>query len=57
MYNTFEQLEGEVMKQAKTKGAQNLLKEVIENCKREKKTIRQTFCKINEIIVGNMGTC
>ena len=31
MYNTFEQLEGEVMKQAKTKGAQNLLKEVIEN--------------------------
>ena len=28
MYNTFEQLEGEVMKQAKTKGAQNLLKEL-----------------------------
>jgi hypothetical protein len=57
MYNTFEILEGEVLKQAKTKEAKNLLKEVIDNCKRERKTIRETFSKINEIIVGNMGTC
>lgn len=57
MYNTFEALEGEILKQAKTKEAKNLLKEVIDNCKRERKTIRETFSKINEIIVGNMGTC
>lgn len=57
MYNTFETLEGEILKQAKTKEAKNLLKEVIDNCKRERKTIRETFSKINEIIVGNMGTC
>ncbi len=57
MYNTFETLEGEMLKQAKTKEAKNLLKEVLDNCKRERKTIRETFSKINEIIVGNMGTC
>lgn len=46
-----------MLKQAKTKEAKNLLKEVLDNCKRERKTIRETFSKINEIIVGNMGTC
>lgn len=57
MYSTFEILEGEVLKQAKTKEAKNLLKEVIDNCKREKRTINETFSVINQLIVGNMGTC
>lgn len=59
MYDTFEKLEGELMKQAKTKEAKNLLKKVIENCKKEKKTINETFSEINQLIVNPsaMGTC
>ena len=59
MYATFEKLEGELMKQAKTKEAKNLLKKVIENCKKEKKTINETFSEINQLIINpyTIGTC
>ena len=59
MYATFEKLEGELMKQAKTKEAKNLLKKVIENCKKEKKTINETFSEINQLIINPyaIGTC
>jgi hypothetical protein len=57
MYSTFEELEGELTTHFKTKEAKNLIKDIIKLCKREKKTINETFTKINQVIVGNMGTC
>lgn len=57
MYSTFEELEGELTTQFKTKEAKNLIKDIIKLCKREKKSVNETFTKINQVIVGNMGTC
>jgi hypothetical protein len=59
MYNSFEELEGEVLKQGKTNEAKNLLKSVIDNCKKEKKSINETFSAINQLIINpnNLGVC
>jgi hypothetical protein len=59
MYNSFEELEGECLKQGKTQEAKNLLKSVIDKCKREKKSINETFSAINQLIINpnNLGVC
>lgn len=51
MFENFKNLEGEILKQAKTEESKNLLKEVIEKCKGEKKTTKETFSEINKLIV------
>jgi len=59
MYSTYEELEGEVLKQGKTEQSKNLLKSIIEKCKREKKTPREAFSEINQLIVNpnSFGVC
>lgn len=59
MYSSFEELEGEVLKQGKTSEAKNLLKSVIDNCKKEKKSINETFSAINQLIINpnSLGVC
>ena len=59
MFDNFENLEGELLKQAKTEQAKNLLKEVIDKCKREKKTTKETFSEVNQLIINpnNLGVC
>jgi len=51
MFENFKNLEGEILKQAKTEESKNLLKEVIEKCKGENKTTKETFSEINQLIV------
>jgi hypothetical protein len=51
MFESFENLEGEILKQAKTLESKNLLKEVINKCKGEKKSPKETFSEINQLIV------
>jgi len=51
MFENFKNLEGEILKQAKTEESKNLLKEVIEKCKGENKTTKETFSEINKLIV------
>ena len=46
-------------KQGRTKESQNLLDKMIQKCKREKKTARECFSEINQLIVNphGMGVC
>ncbi len=59
MFDNFENLETELLKQAKTEDAKNLLKEVISKCKKEKKTTKETFSEVNQLIINpnNLGVC
>jgi len=52
-------LEKMVENQGRDKDCQNLLKETIENCKRERKTPKQALSKINELIINptSIGVC
>jgi len=59
MFDNFDNLEKELLKPAKTDEAKNLLKDVISKCKREKKTTKETFSEVNQIIVNpnGLGVC
>jgi hypothetical protein len=57
LFENFESLENQMVKQAKTKEAKYIVRETIRTSKESRLTTRETFTKINLIIVGEMGIC
>jgi|AACY02.1.fsa_nt_gi hypothetical protein len=59
MFENLDTLKKEMLKQAKTKDAKNLLKDVFKRCKKENKTPKETFSEVNLLIINplSMGTC
>jgi hypothetical protein len=55
----YKELEQIVNSQGRTQEAKNLLKRALDKCKREKKTPREAFTTINQLIVNptSMGVC
>lgn len=56
---SYKELEEIVNTQGRTHEAKNLLKEALDKCMREKKTPKQAFTTINQLIVNptSMGVC
>jgi len=57
LFENFENLESQMVKQAKTKEAKSIVRETIRTSKESRLTTRETFTKINLIIVGSLGIC
>lgn len=57
LFENFENLETQMIKQAKTEKAKSVVRETIKTSKENRLTTRETFTKINLIIVGEMGIC
>ena len=59
MFESIESLEKAILPQAKTEESKNLLEKVFAKCKKEKKTPKETFSEVNQIIVNptNLGVC
>ncbi len=57
LFENFENLETQMVKQAKTEKAKSVVRETIKISKENRLTTRETFTKINLIIVGEMGIC
>tara|TARA_Y100000389_G_scaffold60944_1_gene57060 strand:- start:2158 stop:2340 length:183 start_codon:yes stop_codon:yes gene_type:complete len=57
LFENFESLENQMVKQAKTKEAKSIVRETIRTSKESRLTTRETFTKINLIIVGSLGIC
>ncbi len=57
LFDNFEALESQMVKQAKTENAKSVVRETIKISKENRLTTRETFRKINLIIVGELGIC
>ncbi len=57
LFESFESLESQMVKQAKTENAKSVVRETIKSSKKENLTTRETFTKINLLIVGSLGIC
>ena len=57
LFENFEAFESQMVKQAKTKEAKSIVRETIKISKENRLTTRETFTKINLIIVGELGIC
>lgn len=57
LFENFENLETQMVKQAKTEKAKSVVRETIKISKENRLTTRETFTKINLIIVGELGIC
>tara|TARA_B110000305_G_scaffold232004_1_gene286269 strand:- start:187 stop:369 length:183 start_codon:yes stop_codon:yes gene_type:complete len=57
LFENFEAFESQMVKQAKTKEAKSIVRETIKSSQKENLTTRETFTKINLIIVGELGIC
>jgi len=57
LFENFEVFESQMVKQAKTKEAKSIVRETIKSSQKENLTTRETFTKINLIIVGELGIC
>ena len=57
LFENFENLETQMVKQAKTEKAKSVVRETFKISKENRLTTRETFTKINLIIVGEMGIC
>lgn len=55
----YQSLEKLVAEQGRTEESKNLLKNALEQCKREKKTPKEAFSTINQLIINpnSMGVC
>jgi hypothetical protein len=55
----YEELEKLVETQGRTEQSRNLLKGVLDKCKRERKTPKEALSEINQVIVNptSLGTC
>ena len=57
LFENFEAFESQMVKQAKTKEAKSIVRETIKSSQKENLTTRETFTKINLLIVGSLGIC
>jgi hypothetical protein len=57
LFENFENLETQMVKQAKTEKAKSVVRETIKTSQKENLTTRETFTKINLLIVGSLGIC
>lgn len=57
LFENFENLETQMVKQAKTEKAKSVVRETIKSSQKENLTTRETFTKINLLIVGSLGIC
>tara|TARA_B100000927_G_scaffold263370_1_gene234803 strand:- start:310 stop:492 length:183 start_codon:yes stop_codon:yes gene_type:complete len=57
LFDNFKALESQMVKQAKTEQAKSIVRETIKTSKENKLTTRETFTKINLLIIGEMGIC
>ena len=57
LFENFEIFESQMVKQAKTEQAKSIVRETIKTSKEDKLTTRETFTKINLLIIGEMGIC
>ena len=57
LFENFEAFESQMVKQAKTKDAKSIVRETIKSSQKENLTTRETFTKINLLIVGSLGIC
>lgn len=57
LFENFENLETQMVKQAKTEKAKSVVRETIKTSQKESLTTRETFTKINLLIVGSLGIC
>lgn len=57
LFENFENLEMQMVKQAKTEKAKGVVRETIKSSQKENLTTRETFTKINLLIVGSLGIC
>ena len=57
LFDNFEALENQMLKQARTENAKSIVRETIKTSKKKRLTTRETFTKINLIIVGELGIC
>lgn len=57
LFDNFKALESQMVKQAKTEQAKYVVRETIKTSKENKLTTRETFTKINLLIIGEMGIC
>lgn len=57
LFDNFKALESQMVKQAKTEQAKYIVRETIKTSKENKLTTRETFTKINLLIIGEMGIC
>ena len=55
----YEIVEKIVSTQGRTKESKNLLQAVLDNCKKEKKTPKEAFSELNQLIINpnGMGVC
>ena len=57
LFENFKAFESQMVKQAKTEEAKSIVRETIKISKENKLTTRETFTKINLLIIGDMGIC
>lgn len=57
LFENFETFESQMVKQAKTEQAKSIVRETIKSSQKENLTTRETFTKINLLIVGSLGIC
>jgi hypothetical protein len=57
LFENFENLETQMVKQAKTEKSKSVVRETIKTSQKENLTTRETFTKINLLIVGSLGIC